>query len=362
MEESVRALARTVWFATHANTATCDFRNLSTLQGAEFANLSTAFQDELQRRGVKILPADAAVSLVVSFTQDPAEYIAVVQIQRKENTKTVMDTIGPVNGPAAPEPAFSLTLHREFLFSQGTPILDVVLDTSAKFAYALGIRELTAYQLRDEQWVLTGSETLPRHRVPKRSEHGYFGIGIDSESAVFPEEVCTLSMLPGNKGWECQKNRDSMGVRAVSPELMAGKNLGAWVSAAQLDTEGKTRLVVMGQDGLARLYEDGSEPVAVFPNWGSEIASVYSGCGWQLLVTGKGDWTKPDEIQAIDIQDRRAQPVSDPMEFPGPIMALHTLGERRVGNATATGEAVAVERNLQTGLYEAYLLSIACTK
>ena len=74
------------------------------------------------------------------------------------------------------------------------------------------------------------------------------------------------------------------------------------------------------------MYEDGTEPVAVFPNWGSEIASVYSGCGsgWQLLVTGKADWTKPDEIQAIDIQDRRAQPVSDPMEFPGPIVALQT--------------------------------------
>lgn len=317
MEESVRALARTVWFATHANTATCDFRNLSTLQGAEFANLSTAFQDELQRRGVKILPADAAVSLVVSFTQDPAEYIAVVQIQRKENTKTVMDTIGPVNGPAAPEPAFSLTLHREFLFSQGTPILDVVLDTSAKFAYALGIRELTAYQLRDEQWVLTGSETLPRHRVPKRSEHGYFGIGIDSESAVFPEEVCTLSMLPGNKGWECQKNRDSMGVRAVSPELMAGKNLGAWVSAAQLDTEGKTRLVVMGQDGLARLYEDGSEPWPFFRTGAARLPASTAAAAGSCLSPAKATGPSPTRFRPSTFRIGARNPFLIRWNFPG---------------------------------------------
>ncbi len=361
--ESARALARKVWSSIHATTVTCDFRNLSTLRRAEFANLSAAFQEELQRRGVKILPADATVNLIVSVTQDPAEYIGVVQIQRKESTETVMETIGPVDGPAAPEPAFSLALHREFLFSQDTPILDVVFDSSGKFAYALGIHMLSTYQLRNEQWVYTGSEGLPRHRVPKRSERGYFATGIDSKSAVFAEESCIVSMLPGSKGWECRKNSDSWGVRAVSPEVMAGKNSGAWVSAAQLDTEGKTRLVVMGEDGVARLYEDGAEPVAVFPNWGSEIASVYSGCGsgWQLLVTGKADWTKPDEIQAIDLQDRRAQSVSDPMEFPGPIVVLHTPGMTWPDH-TATGQAVAVDRNLQTGRYEAYLLSIACTR
>ena len=129
-------------------------------------------------------------------------------------------------------------------------------------------------------------------------------------------------------------------------------------------TEGKTRIIVTSEDGLARLYEEAAEPVAVFPNWGSEIASVYSGCGsgWQLLVTGKGDWTKPDEIQAIDIQERRAQSVSDPMEFPGPIVALQTPRDERCSERHGTGQAVAVDRNLQTGRYEAYLLSIACTR
>jgi hypothetical protein len=198
----------------------------------------------------------------------------------------------------------------------------------------------------------------------KRNERGYLGVGIDSESAVFPEESCTLSMLPGTKGWDCQKNTTGIGVRSVSAEAMSGKKLGPWISAAQLDTEGRTRIVVTGEDGLARLYEDGPEPVAVLSNWGSEIAGVYSGCGsgWQLLVTGTGDWTKPDEIQAIDIKDRRAQTVSDPMEFPGPVTVLRTPGRRAGENAAAQGQALAVDRNLQTGRYEAYLLSIACTK
>ncbi|MGB7471237.1 MAG: hypothetical protein WBW58_17860, partial [Candidatus Acidiferrum sp.] len=362
-EEAGRALARKVWTSARGGTVSCEFRNLATLRRGEFASFSAAFQQELQQRGAKIVAADAAAKLVVSVTQDPAEYLAVVQIQRGENSETVMETIGPVDGPAAPEPAFSLTLHREFLFSQDGPILDVVLD-DGKHAETLGTEAIRFYELQADQWVLTGSEHLPTHQPAERDERGFIFQGIDSKAAYLSGEVCTLSLLPGTKGWECERNTDQIPVRAVATEAMAGKKIGAWISAAPLEMDGKTRFMVTGEDGLARLYEDGAEPVAVFPNWGSEIASVYSGCGsgWQLLVTGNGDWTKPDEIQAMDIQERRAQAVSDPMGFPGPVIALRTPGTRTATNAAANGEAVAVDRNLQTGRYEAYLLSISCSK
>jgi len=364
VQDSARALAREVSSLIHAASATCEFHNLSSLQKTDFANLSAAFQEELQRRGVKILAADADLKLVVSVTQNPTMYLGVVQIQRKENTETVIETIAQVDGPGAPGPPFSLTLHREFLFSQNSPILDVVFNSDPKIAFVLGAQEIIAYGFREDHWISTGSERLPRHRMLKRRERGFFGIGIDSESAVFPEESCWLSMLPGTKGWECQKNTQRLAVRDVSPDAIAGKKLEPWISAAQVDTDGKTRIVVTGEDGLARLYEDGPDPVAVFAGWGSEIASLYSGCGsgWQLLVTGQGDGTKPDEIQAVDIQERRAQSVSDPMDFPGPIVALHAPGMRRAGNPEKNPNALVVERNLQTGRYDAYLLSVTCSK
>ena len=141
LEESTRLLARKVWASIHGSSVKLEFRNLSSLRSAEFASLSAAFQEELQRRGVKILAADAAASLVVSITQNPTEYIGVVQIQRKEIIETVMDTIGLVKGPGVPEPQFSLVLHKELLFSSDGPILDVVLDADEKHAYALGVQE-----------------------------------------------------------------------------------------------------------------------------------------------------------------------------------------------------------------------------
>jgi hypothetical protein len=364
LEESARLLARKVWASIHGTSVRLEFRNLSSLRSAEFASVSAAFQEELQRRGVKILEEDAAASLVVSVTQNPTEYIGVVQIQRKEIIETVMDTIGLVKGPGVPEPAFSLVLHKELLFSSDSPILDVVLDTDAEHACALGVQEISSYEWQGGQWVTTGVEHLPIHRLPERAEQGlYSSIVVDAAAVYLPGELCQISFVDG-KRWSCERTTEHMPVRAVSPTAMAGKKLGAWISAAQFETEGKTKIVVTGQDGSAHLYEDGADPVAVFSNWGSEIASVYSGCGsgWQLLVTGKGDWTMPDTIQAIDLRDRRARSVSAAMEFPGPIVALHTPMTRTADNAAANARAVAVARNLQTGRYEAYQLSITCSR
>ena len=364
LEEAARALARKVWSSIRGSSVSCEFRNLSSLRSSEFAIVSAAFQEELQRRGAKILLADAAVPLIVSVTQNPTEYICVVQIQRKENPETIMDTLGLVKGPAAPQPAFSIGLHKELLFSQDTPILDVALDSDTKHAYVLGSEEISFYEWRGAEWVLTSSDLLPTHRPAERAGQGlYSRMDVDSQAVYLPGELCRISFLDG-KGWSCERTVSHMPVRTVSPAAMVGKKLGAWISAAQFDTEGKTKIVITGQDGIARLYEDGPDPVAVFSNWGSEIASVYSGCGsgWQLLVTGKGDWANPDQIQAIDIKERQAQSVSTPLEFPGPIIALHTPAARTPDNAAGNARAVAVARNLQTGRYEAYQLSITCSR
>jgi hypothetical protein len=364
LEESTRLLARKVWASIHGSSVSLEFRNMSSLGSAEFASVSVAFQEELQRRGVKIVPTDAAARLVVSVTQNPTAYIGVVQIQRKETTETVIEAIGLVKGPVASEPSFSLMLHRELLFSQDGPILDVVLDSDAKHAYVLGAQEISSYEWRGQQWVPTGVEHLPLHRPSQRSEQGlYSGVVVDAAAVYLPGELCRISFVDG-KGWSCERDTERMPVRAVSPAALAGKKLGAWISAAQFEIEGKTKIVVTGRDGIARLYEDGAEPVAVFSNWGSEIASVYSGCGsgWQLLVTGKEDWAKGDEIQAVDLKDRRAQSVSAAIEFSGPIVALRTPATRTADNAAANARAVAVVRNLQTGRYEAYQLSITCSR
>lgn len=362
LEDAARALARRVAAILRGGSVTCEMQNGSSLGTAEFANVSSAFQDELQRHGIKVVTSEAGVSISMTVTQSPTEYIGVAQIVRKENPQTLLETLGPVTGPADPAPTFNLELHRVLLFSRDAPTLDVVFESNSTSALVLGPHEIDTYEVRDGHWSFVRSDRLLRHRTPGRNERGMLGIGIDAASAWFPEEVCNASALPGSKGWSCEKNNRQVPIRFVPDEAWAGKKTGPWFSAALFEVRTKPALVVTGQDGLARLYEDGNEPVATFSGWGGEIAGVRGGCGSdsQLLVTGSRDWTAADTVQVVEIRDRRAVTVSAPMEFPGPIIALHTPGTRGVDPSQPSAQALAVDRNLQTGEYEAYLLTVTC--
>jgi len=301
------------------------------------------------------------MSVVLTVTENPTAYMGIVQIRSKENTETIVEVLGPVEGAPVAELMYSLVLHKDFLFSQDSPILDVVLEKDARHADALGLQGITSYELQGEHWKLTGAGHLPVHRSSDREPRGFLFFGIDTEAAYLPGELCRISLFDG-KGWNCERYVDPMPVRSVSSDAVDGKKLGSWFSATQFGTEEATRIMVTGKDGLARLYEEGPDPVALFPGWGSEIASVHTGCGggWQLLVTGKGDWTQADTIQAVEIQERRAQSVSPPIEIAGAVIALHSPAVRTAGEASASASAVAIVRNLQTGRYEAYRLSITC--
>ena len=87
---------------------------------------------------------------------------------------------------------------------------------------------------------------------------------------------------------------------------------------------------------------------------GSDIAGVRSECGlgWQLLLTGAGDFTQKDTLRAVEVQNGVLVAAGSPLEFSGPITALWPTRE---GNA-----AVAVSKNLTTKKYEAFTISVTC--
>jgi hypothetical protein len=103
-------------------------------------------------------------------------------------------------------------------------------------------------------------------------------------------------------------------------------------------------------DGRTRLFEHSDErPFAIVDGLGSEIATVQTKCGsgWQVLTTRPGDWTEADAIQAYEVQDHQLVPVGAAVDVPGPVMSLDDSG-------------IAVVRNLKTGKYEAFNITITC--
>jgi len=82
------------------------------------------------------------------------------------------------------------------------------------------------------------------------------------------------------------------------------------------------------------------------------VASACRG-GWQVLASGAGDWTERDQIQLYEIRDRKAIAIGQPLELPGPTLALWPTDDGK--------SARVVSRNLETGLYEASIVSAHCS-
>jgi hypothetical protein len=360
-EEAARALARKVAPLTAGHPVTFEFQNHSTLRGTPLSDLSTVFQGELQRRGTKIVPGKSSISIVLILAENPTAYLGVAVVRRGGTPETFMESFGPAGGSSSSEPSFTSVLRREPLFSTQEPILDVAFNEDEELAFAFGAQEIIRYERQDGLWKLTGGERIPAQFIVPRELRGFLFLGMRTQTAYSPAKYCQISFVD-DSGWNCDKNSAAMPIRSVSADLLGKKNLGAWISAAQLGADTDAKIVVVAQGGSTRLYEEGSDPVASFAGWGSEIASLRSSCGggWHLLVTGRDDWSKPDTIQAVEIQGRLARPVSPAMEFPGPVIALHAPGGALETIKTGSASAVAVIRNLQTGMYEAYRLTLDC--
>jgi len=111
--------------------------------------------------------------------------------------------------------------------------------------------------------------------------------------------------------------------------------------------------ILTGVDGQVHLLDGLREQTAGRLDWGSDVASVHSGCGlgWQVLVTGNGQ-REVETVRAFEIADREPVALGQPAEFNGAITALWD-------DSDGSG-AIAVSQNSETGKYEAYRLSIIC--
>ena len=73
--------------------------------------------------------------------------------------------------------------------------------------------------------------------------------------------------------------------------------------------------------------------------------------GWRLLSDG-GDWSTPDLLQVVPDGIGRKGSTALLSDFPGPILSIAA--------GPSSGSALVVTRNLPTGDYEIYKITLAC--
>lgn len=368
-----------------------DLRNLSSLSGLEVVAVRRALESELQSRGLQLVSESAPhVEVRLTLSETPDGLLWVAEVPHAEARQVEMISLPKPRGsdtrPRAPE----LLLEKKLIWEQEEQILDLaLLDAPGAKDQRMVVLEPTRialYGRKGDGWELRQGFPVGSADPAPRDLRGQIQYGKKKKDpggeevwAVLPRMSCVLKLSETSKAREIDCNRSNApewvlfagaGIAyalldfADSRNFYTGEIRGEGGTVAKIapffsgaviqeKASGDDLWILAHLDGRVQLYNNERRLLATFSGWGSELASIESGCGvgWQLLVTRSGDWTETDAITAYEIVDWQALAVGWPIEFPGPVMSL----ESRANNG-----AIAVVRNLKTGRYEAYQLSISC--
>jgi hypothetical protein len=300
--------------AKPARTFSLDVRNISSLNAGDIASLRQTLVEDLTSLGLSMtqrLPADSQLQLTLS--ESTGGYVWVAEIRRGDAHEVVMvsaarDVIKRAN---AREP--SITLQRKLIWNEDARILDfgLVPDAVTNGAAVLVILEpdkIAFYEHQGAEWQLTREIAIAHERPAQRNVRGR--INLQAGNAELPDAECN---------GEFQR-----------PDTV----------------------VCTSRKG-PRSYTFPSMPILVQGRSVEEYAVLALDCsvGPLALVTGPGDLTEPDYVQAYEGKNL-AGPVSQQIRFAGPVIELWRDDD---------GKSVrVVSRNLQTGAYEASIVSVSC--
>jgi hypothetical protein len=350
---AARELARKTSAAAKADPVSLSWRNLSSLDSAEFARTRAAFEAGLQDAGVRINPA-SALPLRITVSENAAQFLLVAEFQNEVSIAAWKRT-GPAK-LATP----GLSLQSKLLLEQDDPILD-----ATPIGDAVLVLSPSKVALGDRSVAIASAKPWPRDL------RGRVRVTGDAFHVYLPGVACTGGVTP-SLHMECRNSDEpwvldsgqSLLLAAFAPgrnffdghivtQTGARKTMSPFYSAAAVDQQGRKQWLLAMLDGRTQLSDATFEPVASVASWGSDIVALGVPCGngAQVLATRPGDGTDSDAVQAFTISDHTAVPLTPPVPFAGPVTALWPA---------SANTAIAVTHDLNTGKYAAYVLTLSC--
>jgi hypothetical protein len=341
------------------------FENISSAPAADLDTLKRTILDDFQRAGVRLVkPEFALAEIQITFSEDWQDHVWVASIRQGPGNQVIIKRFAKLPRAVASH-APMLTIRKNLVWQQETPILDFAIDGQNLFV--LEPEQLTAYVNDGGRWRAKQTLAISHERPWPRDLRGRLQVAGAQITAYFPGTLCAGTNSP--PAMQCRSGDDSWQIdqgklaaffsparnffTGVLAGQMAGESVPPFFSGATLETADSRQWVFAGIDGRARIYLNIlASPVAMVNDWGSDLAAVQSNCGRQILVSAPGDLTRNDSLQAVEIQNREAVPVSAASELSGPLIALWP-GEN--------GQTVhGVVLSLTTGRYEAWSFGVGC--
>ena len=321
LEDSAAAMARKIAAVLPAGQyVSCEIRNTSSLQPDEVARIDLALRVQLQNQGVQMSTSGAAeTNLKVTLSENWKELIWTSEIRQGDTSRTVLLAVPRSGKNQASSNAMHVTVRGEKVWEGPDRILDAaeVSDGNGKSWFVL--LQPASLVIQDLQTGSTATVDIASAQSLRRDAWGQLGSDQAGNAVWF-------AMLPQ----VCKVDLETHSL----PECLP--------AAGAADGQAPTRFPFL---------MDVAPTSSPSPGKGVElvIAPVCGGTN-QFLATSARDDTQMDSLQVLQMEMSGPLAISGELEFPGPIVAIHT----------APDAPRAIVRNLTTGYYEAYRLAISC--
>jgi hypothetical protein len=368
-------LARRIAAVTGPGAIAVNVTNRSSLSSAQVEEIHRKLLTELASFGIQpTAPDQASGNVEISLSESLGGYLWVAEIHVGKNEPVVtMVTLPAGLAPAPDESSVPITIHKTLLWTSEARLLDVVLvGSNPAHMIVLEPESVTLYRQQNGKWeqeqVLGVKHSHPwprdlRGRLIPRSDHlfdAYLPGVYCRSSAIAP---LTLVCSDSDDPWPLSGNSSALNAffspnrnfftGALAPGIGKQTTTVPFFSAAPVPRDGYTLWVIASVEGPVHLLDGLNDLTLTKLGWGSDIASVHSGCGTGWQVLSDSDQARAgDQLKAFEVEDREPVLVSRAAEFSGPITALWP--------APDSSSAIAVEHNFVTGNYEAYSISLDC--
>jgi hypothetical protein len=368
-QKSAAAMAPVHAFSSEVN-------DVSQSAPVELAGIRRAFEDDMLARGMRPVAAPADTQIVLSISRSLAGFTLVAEIRRGDAVPAVVVAPVAVDEPVTPQPGGEPGLQRKIVWQQVAPLLDfdqIAGESNQMFWYFLEPEHLIVYEFEGGQQVLQDSRAIPR-RFATRDLRGWISATDATHVSAFVGGGRCDTVWNPSLAMDCRDNSgEQWPMGAASWTFAPGRNyfsgtvtLSSSLQAkfppfyssaspqAATSGQGASRRIIAGLDGKAEFFDGTADAVSTFSDWGSDVVSIAGACGagWEVLATGAGDWMQKDQIQLYEIRDRKAVALGQPLELPGPTLAAWPSDDGK--------SARLISRNLETGLYEASIVSVGC--
>jgi hypothetical protein len=407
LEDAAHTFARKIaQMLTPGEKLTVTLHNLSSLSADQVLSFEQAVEDDLRGRGHNVLHTESGeTSLKIGLSQSLTSLFAVAELVQSGQTRVFVErldlaTLDLFAGTTSKQ----LSLSSELVWKQSGPIRDLRFlapdRDEAERLVILGLEAISVHQKGQTGWSVVKTYPLRTGDAQSRDPRGQlFEMKEDSGFrlvAGLPGLTCFVSLdaafNPGNL--ECDSNpKDELvgaSVLTSGPHLIdaaakwdsshnyfTGDIFGESGTKLRIDPfysatfyssnsgESPEALVVSGIDGQCRVFNHDGKVLRTLSLCGSELTTVHSDCddGWYILASGKGDWTSSDRVTALQLEEGSVRVFEQFVELPGPVLSLGSEQIPSEGDIKFGPKgAIAVIRNLKSGEYEAYRISIACSQ